>query len=864
MHSISESLRKQREQVLSDSSEDALIRHTSLLEIAIISLYNRLVNRLSQDTEHFRSSAAVIGLDGFARGVIGPGQPVRILFLMTDSALWNASWLDEITVPLTEAGWTVDLRRETIDSLMIALEGDFEAFLELLEMRYVSGNRQLLEQAEKGIEGFIEARREELLSRLYGTVKAREGRLQKPESWLEPDLQDNPGALSDIVAIRLACRIASNIRSLDDAIFMGYLVRREVDFIRHAEKSYMRLLGLLRSLSDKSSGVLHFDEQGLLADKLGYAERAGYLPVESLMQEVFQLFHGVGVVSAEFWERLRESRENLPAAGEMRGEPLEEGLFVLNGKIHIQTDRYPATPGHLVHLFRLAAEGGLGFANVTRQWVHHHRNALNSSSGDPLVKEELFALIRADSEDLPAFRRFCDNGLFTALIPELAAVYGLAQHDAFHLYPIHEHHLRTLSELKKIRAGFYSAAEPELTQIARGIEDPVWLYLAGLLHDIGKSSGRGHAAKGGEMIPAIARRLGLEPEETSKVRFLVAQHLLLMDSASLRDLADQEMLAGCAAAVGSSELLDLLVLLSYADMLSTGPKARQKWRDTPVLALYNSIRHLLEKGEPSARAITERIERLRNQVRNEVLDLVDEAQLDSYFSQLVPRYLLSMQPKAVARHLRMWRHLQSSDTPFVWEVESSGDTAEITIVSWEKPGLLSRCAGLLTLHSMNILGAQVFTMHNGLILLIFQCRLPGGAGGGMDWNAVRLDVERLLLGKMALDYRIAEHARRRPASQVPMRTAPSQVLVDNQSSAMYTILEVYTVDRVGLLYTIGRTLFELQIRISVAKITTKIDQVADVFYVRTHQGEKVSDPEQIDELKRALLFWLDGPAEMPA
>lgn len=145
MHSISESLRKQREQVLSDSSEDALIRHTSLLEIAIISLYNRLVNRLSQDTEHFRSSAAVIGLDGFARGVIGPGQPVRILFLMTDSALWNASWLDEITVPLTEAGWTVDLRRETIDSLMIALEGDFEAFLELLEMRYVSGNRQLLE-----------------------------------------------------------------------------------------------------------------------------------------------------------------------------------------------------------------------------------------------------------------------------------------------------------------------------------------------------------------------------------------------------------------------------------------------------------------------------------------------------------------------------------------------------------------------------------------------------------------------------------------------------------------------------------------------------------------------------------------------
>ena len=94
------------------------------------------------------------------------------------------------------------------------------------------------------------------------------------------------------------------------------------------------------------------------AKKLGYAERAGYLPVESLMQSVYQTFHGVGVVSTEFWERLLESRGGVSAAEGMQGEPLEDGLFELNGKIHIHTERYPATPGHLVHLFRLAAEDG--------------------------------------------------------------------------------------------------------------------------------------------------------------------------------------------------------------------------------------------------------------------------------------------------------------------------------------------------------------------------------------------------------------------------------------------------------------------------------------------------------------------------
>ena len=157
-------------------------------------------------------------------------------------------------------------------------------------------------------------------------------------------------------------------------------------------------------------------------------------------------------------------------------------------------------------------------------------------------------------------------------------------------------------------------AEPELTQIAQGVEDPTLLYLAGLLHDIGKSSGRGHALHGGEMIPAVARRLGLNDEETDLLQFLVAQHLLLMDNASMSDLADDEMVANCAATIGTPERLDLLALLSLADMVATGPKGYQKWRDTPVIALYKRIRHLLEKGEPSSQAISERLAHIRSQV----------------------------------------------------------------------------------------------------------------------------------------------------------------------------------------------------------------------------------------------------------
>ena len=445
-----------------------------------------------------------------------------------------------------------------------------------------------------------------------------------------------------------------------------------------------------------------------------------------------------------------------------------------------------------------------------------------------------------------------------SLIPEISAVHGLVQHDAFHLYPVQEHHFRTLTELKKLFRGDYSQVEPELTRIAQGIDDPSLLYLAGLLHDIGKSSGRGHAAHGGEMIPAVARRLGLGAEESDLLQFLVAQHLLLMDTASMRDLGDDDMVANCASIIGAPERLDFLALLSLADMVATGPKGYHKWQDTPVIALCERIHYLLEKGEPSQQAITERIAQIRNQVAREVSDLMGTVELEDYFANLAPRYLFSMFPGTIARHLRMEWQLRHSEEPLVLEVTTADGSAEITLVSREMTGLVSRSAGILTLHDMDIRGAQVFAMNDGVVILIFQCRFEETPSGEPDWDAVRTDLKRLLEGKMALSYRIASHAAGLRFTPPPLRKTPSQILIDNESNARYTILEVYTLDRAGLLYTITRTLFELQIRIFVAKITTKVDQVADVFYIRTSHGEKVTDPERIKEIKDALLFWLDG------
>jgi [protein-PII] uridylyltransferase len=859
MPNISESLKKQREQILTDHSQEMLSRHTSLIEIAIISLYNRMVNRLNLDAEQFRASGAVLAAGTFGRGLLGPNQTAPILFLRSETSPWLETWVAEICSPLVEAGWVVDAHEGTVEMFLDRALKDFDFFLSLLEARYISGSRQVAEQLESALEVFVQERRNDLLDALYSSVQARLGLLEDPISWMEPDLDKGPGGLKEIAAIRAACRVASNIRSLEDAIYGGYLTRQEVDQLQLAEKTYARLLNGLRTLVGASTSTLGFNEQALLAEKLGYQGRSGFLPVETFMQNVYQLFHGVLSNSQEFWERLLEGREEVVEEDEVPSSSMEMGLVARSERIHIQTDRYPANAGNIVHLFALAAQHQMRLANVTRQWIRHHRNALDTAAGDQSVRDELLTLIRADAPELRFIREFHSQGLMNSLIPELTAIHGLVQHDAFHLYPVQEHHFRTLTELKKIFRGDYNRDEPELTQISRTIEDPTSLYLAGLLHDIGKSSGRGHAMHGGEMIPAVARRLGLNAEESELLQFLVAQHLLLIDNASMRDLADDEMVANCASIIGTIERLDLLALLSLADMVATGPKGYQKWRDTPVIALCERIRHVLERGEPSPQAITERVAHIRSHLAGAVSDLIGTIELENYLANLAPRYALSMAPAAVARHLRMAWHLRHSGEMLALEVAVADGAAEITLVSRETSGLVYRSAGILTLHDMDIRGAQVFAMNEGEVILVFQCRFAETKGRVPDWDAVRVDLKRLLEGKMALNYRIAAHTASRKLAQRPLRKAPSQILVDNESNAKYTILEVYTLDRVGLLYTITRTLFELQIRIFVAKITTKVDQVADVFYIRTYQGEKVTDPEQVEEIKNALLFWLDRP-----
>lgn len=292
---MSESLRKQRELILEEGGGQALNRHTSLLEIAIISLYNRLANRLG--LESFRAGGAIAAIGLFGRGLSGPTQPVPILCLQADDSSAKDAWVDEITGPLIEAGWSVEAYQGSVAKIMEQARADSGLFLKLLELRYISGNRTLADRLEEQIDNYIAQNRGAFLRCLHESLAARNELLNNTRTWLEPDIAENPGGLSEIGHIRAGCRMDSRVRTLEDAIFLGYLTRQEVDFLQNAEKTYCRYMNLLRAASQRDDNQLSFDDQETLAHKLGYAEKSGFLPVEIFMQDVHRLFIGVATVS---------------------------------------------------------------------------------------------------------------------------------------------------------------------------------------------------------------------------------------------------------------------------------------------------------------------------------------------------------------------------------------------------------------------------------------------------------------------------------------------------------------------------------------------------------------------------------------
>ena len=84
------------------------------------------------------------------------------------------------------------------------------------------------------------------------------------------------------------------------------------------------------------------------------------------------------------------------------------------------------------------------------------------------------------------------------------------------------------------------------------------------------------------------------------------------------------------------------------------------------------------------------------------------------------------------------------------------------------------------------------------------------------------------------------------------RQIKTKINVDNLSSKNFTIIELSTTDRPGILYDIAKTLKNHDLVIGFVKISTKRGSVDDSFYVRKIDGKKLLDANEVNTIKNNL------------
>jgi [protein-PII] uridylyltransferase len=391
------------------------------------------------------------------------------------------------------------------------------------------------------------------------------------------------------------------------------------------------------------------------------------------------------------------------------------------------------------------------------------------------------------------------------------------------------------------------------------------LYLAALLHDIGKGSGRDHSLEGAELAGKIGQRLCCTGTEGDTLRFLIRHHLFIPENALRRDLNDAIFIKRCAETIGDLNRLSMLYLLSIADSKATGPSAWSDWKATLMEELYLKVYPYLDHGRHEIHDVKaheeQGVEWLREQIRVQLKDCGD-LKIDP--QTLSTDYILSFSPEVIAGHVLTLRdNFQRIRQKSLIVADRNDENWSLLIMTRDRPGLLAKICGVMALNNLAVAKAQIFTWEDGTVVDVIDVRSTDGLSfAEKDWQALNDQLDLAIEHRMGLSHRLysklsSTYGRR---SQLVGDVA-SKIVIDNDSSEKYSVIEVYAADSPGQLYRITQAMADFGLNIHKAYIATEVEQLIDVFYVLDSRGQKLVDGDFVKEVTEGILHFISHSAQ---
>lgn len=808
---------------------------------------DQVLQELWKNNIQSNTPVSLLAVGGYGRSELHPYSDIDLLLILDESISDNPpSSLSDFLTQLWDIGLEIGHSVRTIEECRQQAESDITIATNLLETRLLCGDNSLFTALQQLTTNNKTWDTQRFYLKKKQEQKQRHLKYNDTANNLEPNIKESPGGLRDLQVISWVAQQHFGVQNLQGLKQKGFLSNSEYNALESAQQFLWRIRFALHIRAKRKEEKLMIDHQRELAIQLGYTNTESRLAVEVFMKDYYLCARSVGQMNDLLLQLFEE--QIILADEPCQIDPVNNRFQIRNGYLEtINAEVFIAHPHAMLELF-LILQQHLEIKGVraeTIRQLHAHLYLIDDHFRKDIVNRSLFMeIIRQPAGITHEFRRMNKHGVLGAYLPEFGVIVGQMQHDLFHIYTVDEHTLFLVRNLRRFSCDKYKEEFPLCSKVYDEIPKTELLFIAGLYHDIAKGRGGDHSLLGVVDATAFCKRHNLSEFDTKTVTFIVRQHLTMSATAQKFDINDPDVIKAFAAKVKTVDRLNYLYLLTVADIRATNNNLWNGWRDSLLRQLYNATRQWLERTHDSARNIEEKCKQRRQQALQQLF-------YQSWSNERVNTMWQGYDADYFLRHTTdqiVWqttKRLQQPDVTTLVNARQHDDdnTLEIFIVTKDKPRVFAATTACLEQLQLDILDAKISGTSQGDTLNTYIVNGPE-----RNQNEV--------IFKLTEQLDNIEQTKGFSPSIIPrtmklFETVPTINFGVNEQQH-YTILELNTHDRPGLLSTIAQVFLQCNVQLLDAKLATLGDQVENIFFISENDGQPLTESEQQD-LKQALI-----------
>lgn len=848
-------------------------QRSDLIDILFRELFHGIVDSVAPKALTGRLCVAAFG--GYGRRELTPFSDVDILFLQTSAKLDKEveEIIRQTLVVLWDIGFKVGHATRTISQAIKKANEDMITKTSMLESRFLAGDREIFTRfRERFQDECVRGHEKEYIS--WRLSNQAELRLKHgPSVFLqEPNVKNGIGGLRDYQSLLWISQFKLGLMTTSKLVEAKVLRETERRLLEKGYDFLLRTRTEMHYLNNRAVDTLTLQLQGRVAVAFNYQQKSILRKVEAFMRDFYSHTRNIHLLTEAALQRMDVVPSPVAKKAGLLGlfgpRPRIEkfdGFLIRNARLEPESrEIFNEDPYRMIRAFHHAQIRDVEFHAELSDLIRRRLPLVNRTfQYARSARETFFAILSRKGEVGPVLRNMHNLGFLGRYMPEFGALDCLVQHEFYHRYTADEH---TLVCIEKLDSLLFADSERlrGYRQIFQKIEDPSILYLALLLHDTGKAANeRNHEEASAVLAHKVTRRLQLSPERRRMLITLVDSHYVLSKMAQSRNLEDPATTEELARIVKNRTNLDALMLITLADGMGTSDQNWSDWKEGLVWTLYRRTSQFLEGGSSALLEIRRNREEQHHAVLKKLArEFADET--EAHFQFMPDRYFQMFEPEEIAGHLKLFRSFfenqfrddELSLSPvFRWIPRPDKGHSEVWVCGWDRPRLLERIAGAFLSAQINILSADIFTRSDSLALDIFRVGSTQHQPVTSQRDITR--VETRLADSLAFedfDFTplISKEARLRTYRMSQDFDLPTRITIENSSHPIYTLVDIQTPDRLGLLYDLMRAMGSAGLIIELSRITTEMEVAMDSFYIHSKDGQKVTDPAAIKRLQRLL------------